>query len=104
MSMNMGWAEVTLAANAAGSTGTATWNHPARIAEGYSSAAADAIELDAAPLIVLPVRQTAPGGAAGIITYTATATGVTLTSTHVNETGVFRVYAFARPLPPWWQA
>lgn len=99
MGMNMGWAQVTLAAG----TGTATWNHPNLIADGYSSAAADAIELDAAPLFYWAVETANAGGATGIKKYTVTATGVTVTSTHVGDTSTVLVFAFVRVPPQWWQ-
>ena len=101
MSMNFAFTNVTLVANAAGSTATASWLHGAQIA---ANTGAEIVELDAAPTIVLVTRTSAPGGAAGIVSATYTATGVTLTSTHVAETGTFRVFAWVRPLPQWWES
>lgn len=102
MAMNFAFALVTLVPAAGGSTATASWQHPSQLAAG---AGAEVVELDAAPLIVIPERTSAPGGAAGVVSVTAaTVTGVTLLSTHVGETGTFRVFAWVRPLPPWWES
>lgn len=99
MSMNEGWGDATMAA---GTTGAIAWHHPAQIAAGY--AGSNAVELDAAPQFYHFVRKTAPGGLAGVVSMTVTATGFTLTSTHPGETGTFRAYARVRELPQNWQA
>lgn len=101
MSMNMGLTStVTLVPNAAGSTVTGVWRHPYQVAAGTS---AEQVELDAAPALYGFTRLSAPGGAAGEVTMTVTKSGFTLTSTHVNETGVFLVWGFVRIPPQWWE-
>lgn len=97
MSMNMGWTDVTLS----GGAGTASWQHPFQISDGAN---AEVVELDAAPDFYWYTRTSAPGGLAGVISMTVTATGVTLASTHPGDTGVIRCYGIVRALPQWWQA
>lgn len=100
MSMGFAFGTATLVPNASGATVTGVWRSAYQIAAGAS---AEQVELDAAPLMYFAQRTSAPGGMAGEVSMTVTATGFTLTSTHVGETGTFRVFAWVRPMPQWWE-
>lgn len=96
MSMNEGWAEVTLAAG----TGTANWKHPAQIQAGY--AVAEQVELDDAPEFNSYYYKSVTNG--GVISLAFTKSGVTATSTNVGDASVIRVYGKVRELPQNWEA
>lgn len=94
MGMNSGWCDVTLS----GGVGTATWRHPAQIAQGM--AGADVVELDAAPRFYQGIVTSIVGGNVGHMEYTFTANGVTIESTHGNDQSTVRVFAWVMP-PKW---
>lgn len=94
--MNAGWTQLTMAAGA----GTGTWRHMGQLGRGIATA--EAVELVAAPIMVIEHIITITAGAIGFHTFTLTATGVTVASTHGGDSSVIRLYAFVIPPPPWY--
>ena len=92
--MNAGWADVTLADG----VGTGNWKHPQQVPGGY--AAADSVQLDGVPPLLIPTRTALPTDmGVGIVSLVATATGIRIVSTHQSDDSTFRVWAFVK-LPP----
>ena len=88
MAVNAAWTEVTFTPDGAGAIGTGVWKHLDQIRTPYSQA--QSVRLDDVPPIVLQVAESGNLAKKGIRNIEATALGVTVTSSHVDDEAVLK--------------